>query len=118
MGVFADSVGVDPYGVGQSDAAALQLGQRKLVVADADGLNPSQSSGALEQIVTPGTGNHQHVDLGHARLDCVGAVFLKHHCDGKAMAEFRGDLIGRMTDPDGQVLGGQLGGMTASCERA
>ena len=54
--------------------AALQFGERKLVVADPNGLNPLQFLGTVEQVIPPGAGNHQHIEVGHARCDGVGAV--------------------------------------------
>ena len=104
-GVFADGVGVDSHGVGQADGAALQFGKRKLVVTDADGLNPFQFPGAIEQAVSPGARNDQHVDLRHAAGDGVGAGFLKNRGFGKPGAEHLSDAIGGVTHAEGQVPG-------------
>jgi hypothetical protein len=104
--VLAHRVGVDAGGGGEADAARREGRLVELVGARADRLDELQPGRAVEQVVAPQAGDHQHVGLADAGVEPGAVAHLERTQAALAQREALLHLVGDMGEAD-RGLGGR-----------
>src|SRR5262249_19026016 len=102
-----DGTRIDPARACQGNAALRQRCRRELVGAGADRLDEAQPRRAVEKLVPPQPGDHQHIGLADAVYQALGVADRKAADAGRTRRKPLVQLIGDMGKADREPIVGR-----------